>query len=192
MGERRLRHPAVRQPRHPGCTSWASAACRGLEAELEQAAAGARGQDATSISVELVPDPDKNAKTKKWRDDAQQGPGPIPRRRNRSSRRCSRSPTSRHRSSRPRSRPRRSRRRRKSLTEKATEGSRAASLPDLEALVDAAADDLNAKVKAHYDRKPSRPQPQQQAMYSGGGMQVRGSRRLEANPTNSPRASSPR
>ena len=64
------------------------------------------------------------------------------------------------------------------------------SLPDLEALVDAAADDLNAKVKEHYDRKPSRPQRQQQAMYSGGGMQVRGSG-APANPTNSPRASSP-
>ncbi|MCZ7596062.1 MAG: energy transducer TonB [Hyphomicrobium sp.] len=49
------------------------------------------------------------------------------------------------------------------------------SLPSLEALVDAAADDLSRKVKEHYDRKPSRPQPQQQAMYSGGGMQVRGS-----------------
>ena len=48
------------------------------------------------------------------------------------------------------------------------------SLPDLEALVDAAADDLNEKVKEHYDRKPRRPQRQQQAMYSGGGMQVRG------------------
>ncbi len=38
-----------------------------------------RGQDAQSISVELVPDPDKTAKTEKWRDGAQaQAPTPAP------------------------------------------------------------------------------------------------------------------
>jgi TonB family protein len=50
-------------------------------------------------------------------------------------------------------------------------------MPSLEALVDAAASDLSEQVKAHYDRKEMqqrRPQRQQQAMVSGGGMQVRG------------------
>ena len=148
----------------------------GLEAELERQRQERRGQDATSISVELVPDPDKNAKTTKWRDGAQQGPTPNPAPPQPQQKAMQPQPdVQEHRSSRPRSRPRRSRRRRKSPTRRQKKEAGQPSLPDLEALVDAAADDLNAKVKAHYDRKPSRPQPQQQAMYSGGGMQVRGS-----------------
>ena len=46
--------------------------------ELERLRQLRRGQDATTISVELVPDPDKDAKTKKWREGAQQPPTPAP------------------------------------------------------------------------------------------------------------------
>ena len=64
------------------------------------------------------------------------------------------------------------------------------SISLLDALVDAAAQDLSAQVKAHYDRKPQRglpPQEQRQAMYSGGGMQVRGTGAGgEANEFNNP------
>jgi protein TonB len=150
----------------------------GLERDLERQRQERRGQDATSISVELVPDPDKNAKTTKWRDDAQQGPTPNPAppqpqqqpmqaQPDVPQEQQEEQPTEEQAKEEPKEK--------EEPDEKEKKEAGQPSLPDLEALVDAAADDLNAKVKAHYDRKPSRPRPQQQAMYSGGGMQVRGS-----------------
>ena len=47
-------------------------------AEIEQRQKERRGQDgADSINVEIVPEPDFNAKTKKWRDGAEM-PSPTP------------------------------------------------------------------------------------------------------------------
>ena len=145
----------------------------GLESELERQRQERRGQDATSISVELVPDPDKNAKTTKWRDDAQQGPTP-----NRAPPQPQQMPMPPQPQVEQQKHPTEQQPEEQPKEEAAEAEKKEAgepSLPDLEVLVDAAADDLNAKVKEHYDRKPSRPQRQQQAMYSGGGMQVRGS-----------------
>ena len=136
-----------------------------------------------------MPDPDKDAKTKKWREGAQQAPNPAPPQPQQQAMlpqpevelKQQKQPPKEQAKEEPKEEP----------TEKQEKEDGRPSLPDLEALVDAAANDLNEKVKEHYDRKPRRPQPQQQAMYSGGGMQVRG-RAPAANPTNSPRASSPR
>ena len=52
----------------------------GSMAEIEQRQKERRGQDgADSINVEIVPEPDFNAKTKKWRDGAEmQAPTPSP------------------------------------------------------------------------------------------------------------------
>jgi TonB family protein len=148
----------------------------GLERDLERQRQERRGQDATSISVELVPDPDKNAKTKKWRDDAQQGPTPNPAppqpqqmpMKPQPQVEQPKQPTEKQ----PEEQPKEEAEEKPDEAEKKEAGQ--PSLPDLEAVVDAAADDLNAKVKAHYDRKPSRPQREQQATFSGGGMQLRG------------------
>src|SRR5690606_23899684 len=51
-----------------------------LEQELaqQQRERERRGQGADTISVELVPDPDFNAKTEKWREGANQPPNPAP------------------------------------------------------------------------------------------------------------------
>ncbi|HEY8246258.1 MAG TPA: energy transducer TonB [Hyphomicrobium sp.] len=137
---------------------------------LEHELARRRGQDATTISVELVPDPDKDAKTKKWREGAQQAPSPAPPQPQQQAMlpqpevEPQKQPPEEQAKEEPKEEP----------TEKQEKEDGRPSLPSLEALVDAAANDLNEKVKEHYDRKPRRPQPQQQAMYSGGGMQVRG------------------
>ncbi len=141
-----------------------------LEHELEKQRQERRGQDATSISVELVPDPDKNAKTEKWREGAQQAPTPAPPQPQQQAMlpqpevEQQKQPTEEQAKEEPKEEP----------AEKEQKEAGQPSLPDLEALVDAAAEDLNAQVKEHYDRKARRPQRQQQAMYSGGGMQVRG------------------
>jgi TonB family protein len=138
--------------------------------ELERQRQLRRGQDATAISVELVPDPDKDAKTKKWREGAQQPPTPAPPQPQQQAMlpqpevEQPKQPPEEQAKDEPKEEP----------AEKQEKEDGRPSLPSLEALVDAAADDLKEKVKEHYDRKPRRPQPQQQAMYSGGGMQVRG------------------
>jgi protein TonB len=198
--EQRIRDPRDRNER----TLWASAlgitllyagiiaaqvmglgGLSALEHELEQQRKERLGQDATSISVELVPDPDKNSKTEKWRDGAQQAQAPTPA-----------PPQPQQTASLPQPEVEQQQPVEKPVKEEPKKEETAAkeepaesekenkktergqpSIPDLEALVDAAADDLNEKVKEHYDRKAQRPQrqqPQQQAMYSGGGMQVRG------------------
>jgi TonB family protein len=150
-----------------------------MEHALEQQRQERRGQDGTTISVELVPDPDKESKTTKWREGAQQAPNPAP-------------PQPQQQPSPPqpevhpelkpaekqvKEEPKEEAKEepKEDPSEKEHKEAGQPSLPDLEALVDAAATDLNEQVKAHYDRKPRRAQPQQQAMYSGGGMQVRGS-----------------
>jgi TonB family protein len=47
-------------------------------------------------------------------------------------------------------------------------------LLDIDSLVDAAAQDLKNKIDRAFARKPQKRQREQQAMVSGGGMQVRG------------------
>jgi TonB family protein len=155
-----------------------------LEHELQQQEKERRGQESTSISVELVPDPDKNAKTEKWRDGAQGPDTPAPPQPQQmpsppvpeveaqkpveqpleQPEKPAEQPTEEQAKEEPTEDP----------TAKEQGESGTPTLPDLETLVDAAASDLNAQIKSHYDRKPRKPRPQQQAMYSGGGMQVRG------------------
>jgi len=154
-----------------------------LEHELQQQERERerRGQGGDSISVELVPDPDPKSKTEKWQDGAGGPPTPNP-------------PQPQQQASLPQppveakpteeqqqeqeQKPEEEEAKQEQQTENETEDKHRDSgqptLPDLDALLDAAADDLAAKVREHYDRKPSRPQRQQQAMVSGGGMQVRG------------------
>ena len=139
---------------------------------LEREQQERRGQEAQSISVELVPDPDKTAKTQKWREGAQaQAPTPAP-------------PQPQQTASLPQpevqAQPTEEQPTKEEPTkdeptkeEKQAKGGEP-SIPDLEALVDAAADDLTEKIKRHYEQKPQKAQPERQAMYSGGGMQVRG------------------
>jgi periplasmic protein TonB len=151
-----------------------------MEHELQQQRER-RGQDGTTISVELVPDPDKESKTTKWREGAQQAPNPAPPQ-------PQQQPSPPQPEVHPELKPaekqvkeeakeeaKEKEESKQDTSEKENKEAGQPSLPDLEALVDAAATDLNEQVKAHYDRKPRRAQPQQQAMYSGGGMQVRGS-----------------
>jgi protein TonB len=142
----------------------------GAFSAAEREAMERRGQDAQSISVELVPDPDKTSKTEKWRD-GQQSPSPAP-------------PQPEQTASRPQpevqappteaepdeAQPT------KSEDKEAKEEKQGGqpTLPDLQAMVDAAADNLTAQIKQHYEKKPQQAQPERQAMYSGGGMQVRG------------------
>jgi TonB family protein len=154
-----------------------------MEHALEQQQQERRGQDGTTISVELVPDPDKDSKTTKWREGAQQAPNPAPPQ-------PQQQPSPPQPEVQPQLKPAEKQVKeepkeevkeeakeepKEDPSEKEHKEAGQPSLPDLEALVDAAATDLNEQVKAHYDRKPRRQQPQQQAMYSGGGMQVRGS-----------------
>ena len=157
-----------------------------LEQELaqQQRERERRGQGADTISVELVPDPDFNAKTEKWREGANQPPNPAP-------------PQPQQTAALPQppvEQPQPAEQPTEQPPEKPDENAEQEpdqqedkepekdehkeagepSLPSLEALLDAAAEDLSEQVRVHYDRKPQRRRPQQQAMYSGGGMQVRG------------------
>jgi TonB family protein len=151
----------------------------GIEEELQrqQRERERLGQGANSISVELVPDPDFNAKTEKWREGANAPPNPAPPQPQQQAA-LPQPPSEQARPSeqqQPVEKPETSEEpQQEERADKEAERAQA-SFPSLEALVDAAAQDLSAQVKAHYDRKPQRrPQQQQQAMYSGGGMQVRG------------------
>lgn len=137
------------------------------------------GQGSESISVELVPDPDIKSKTEKWQDGANGPPTPNP-------------PQPQQQASLPQpqveeqpqeqqtEQPKEAKPEEKAEekpeekeTEKPHDGGQP-TLPNLETMIDAAANDLAEQVREHYDRKPRRPQPQQQATYAGGGMQVRG------------------
>jgi len=157
-----------------------------LEQELaqQQRERERRGQGGDTISVELVPDPDLNSKTEKWREGANQPPNPAP-------------PQPQQTAALPQppvEQPQPVEQPAEQPPEKPDENAEQEpdkqeekepekdeqkeagepTLPSIEALLDAAAQDLSEQVRAHYDRKPQRRRPQQQAMYSGGGMQVRG------------------
>ncbi len=135
-----------------------------LSLEAAQEEARRHGQDAQSISVELVPDPDKTAKTKRWQEGAaQQTPTPndqppqpeqlasieqpeVPE--------VEKEPTEE-----PKDEPR-------------PEGS--PMLLDIDSLVDAAASDFKRNLDHALAKRPQKKSREQQATLSGGGMQVRG------------------
>jgi TonB family protein len=129
-----------------------------------------RGQDAPgSISVEIVAEPDMNAKTNKWRDGTEtQAPQP---------------------SDQPPQPPQMASREQPEIKaeetqteqeerEKEKDGEQAKSndamLLDIESLVDAAAADLTRKIDRAFAQRPQRQQPQRQAIQAGGQMKVRG------------------
>jgi TonB family protein len=154
-----------------------------------------RGQDGTTISVELVPDPDKNSKTTKWQDGAQQGPTPNPAppqpqqqaaleqrlmealQQAEEQQEQEQQQPEEEQADKVAEAEQETKEKEREEAEKAESGD--PNLLDLEALVDAAAMDFQQNVKAHFEaREQARRRPQrqqQQALYSGGGMQVRGS-----------------
>ncbi len=133
------------------------------QAALEQERRRA-GQDATAISVDLVPDPDKTSKTKKWREgEAQQTPTPN-----------SEPPQPQQMASIaqpevPEAEPKKEENKK---DEPRPDGS--PMLLDIDSLVDAAAADFKRNLDHALSKKPQKEHRQQQAMLSGGGMQVRG------------------
>jgi TonB family protein len=155
----------------------------GIEQELERQRKERMGQGGDSVSVELVPEPDFKAKTEKWRDGANQPPNPAPPQPQQQAAlpqppveqpQPTEKPSEEPAKDDPQEQQETAEKEQESEKEQDKEQS---SMPSLEALVDAAASDLQEQVKAHYDRKQMqqrRPQRQQQAMFSGGGMQVRG------------------
>lgn len=143
------------------------------------------GQGSESISVELVPDPDIKSKTEKWQDGANGPPTPNPPQPQQQAslpqppveEQPQEQQTEQPKEAKPEEKPEEKAEEKpeEKEAEKPHDGGQL-TLPDLETMVDAAANDLAEQVREHYDRKARkpRPQPQQQAMYSGGNMQVRG------------------
>lgn len=142
------------------------------------------GQGADTVSVEIVPEPDFNAKTQKWQDGANGPPTPAPPQPQQQAalpqQQVEEQPQQQPEEQKPEEEKAEPEKPQEKEPEKEAEKEHDGgqpTLPSLEALLDAAANDLSEQVKAHYDRKPRRPQrqqQQQQAMVSGGGMKVRG------------------
>ncbi len=148
----------------------ASQAMQLTAANLAEMAKRRRGQDAPdSISVELVPDPDKTAKTRKWHEGAnapsenpeQQPPQvaslPEPEVEAKTEEKAEEQP-------------------RPDEPTADQEKTFAPALPDLNTLVDAAAADLDRKIKEHLERKQQKQQQQRQRQAAApiGGLQLRG------------------
>jgi TonB family protein len=140
-----------------------------LRMAAEERARERRGQDATGpISVEIVAEPDLNAKTKKWRDGSEaQAPQP--------SDRPPQTPQMESQAQREIQAQQQQEAREQEEQEKEAEekASSDAMLLDLESLVEAAAADLTRKIDRAYQR-PQRQQPQRQRVEAGGQMKVRG------------------
>ncbi len=134
-------------------------------AEQQQLEQERRGQDANSISVELVPDPDKTAKTQKWRDGAdaaapqpsEQPPQPF------KPPQVASTAEPEEKETEPTKDP---------TQDKADDGSR--MMLDIDSLVDAAAADLSHKIDRAFQKKPQKERREQQAVISGGDMKIRG------------------
>ncbi len=151
----------------------ASQAMQLTAADLAEMMKRKRGQDAPdSISVELVPDPDQKAKTTKWREGAQaqqqQNPEPQP-------------PQEPQVASLPQPQAEESPSKDEPKPEDAPVAEQpktfSPSLPDLDTLVDAAAADLDRKIKQALEKKQQQQQrerQQRQAVAPGGAMQLRG------------------
>jgi protein TonB len=127
-----------------------------------------RGQDALpeSISVELVPDPDKTAKTKKWRDGTTPAPAPSEQPPQPPQMAALQQPEVKD--AKPTEDPA------KDPTQEPREDGSPMML-DIESLVDAAAADLTRRIDRAFARKPQKQRREQQATLSGGEMKVRGS-----------------
>lgn len=135
-----------------------------LQAAQEQEQRLRRGQDAPSISVEIVPDPDKTSKTTRWREgEAQQTQTPTP---------SEQPPQPEQMASTAQPEVQEVEPKEETKEEKPAEDS--PMLLDIDSLVDAAAQDLKNKIDRAFAKKPQKQQREQQAMASGGGMQVRG------------------
>jgi TonB family protein len=134
-----------------------------LQAERERQQR--RGQDAPpdSISVELVPDPDKTAKTKKWHDGAK-SPAPAPSEQPPQMAALEQPEVT---DAKPTEDPAKD-----PTKEPREEGS--PMMLDIDSLVDAAAADLKREIDRHYAKKPQERRREQQATLSGGEMKVRG------------------
>ncbi len=123
-----------------------------------------RGQDAPpSISVEIVPDPDKTSKTPHWQEgQSQQTPTPN-----------QQPPQPQQQASIAQPEvPEVEQKQDEQKDEKRPED--APMLLDIDSLVDAAAQDLKRQIDHAFAKKPQKERREQQAMISGGGMQVRG------------------
>ncbi len=132
---------------------------------MEQRHKDRRGQDAPeSISVELVPDPDKTSKTKRWREGAQaQTPAPNAQQPQ---------PEQMASTAQPEVPEVQEQEEAKRSDEPRSED--APMLLDIESLVDAAAADFKRNLDHALAKKPQKKRREQQAMMSAGGMQVRG------------------
>ncbi len=149
----------------------ASQAMQFSAADLAEMMKRKRGQDAPeSISVELVPDPDKTATTQKWRDGmnaAQENPEQRP-------------PQQPQVASLPQPQAEEAPAQEEPKPDDAPTAEQpknfSPSLPDLDTLVDAAAADLDRKIKQALEKKQQQQKQRQerQAMAPGGGLQLRG------------------
>jgi TonB family protein len=140
----------------------------GSLAEIEQRQKERRGQDGTDpINVEIVPEPDFNAKTKKWRDGAEQQsptPSPMPPQPQQEASQAQPEINGTVEAEDEKEKPK---------EEETKQGGDPAL--DIEALVDAAAADFAAQIDHAFRKRPQKAAPERQAMYSGGGeMKVRG------------------
>ena len=142
-----------------------------LEQLRQQQERERRGQNGNTISVEIVPEPDRNAKTRKWRDGSevpvqQQTPdmpqmpqtAALPQPQNEAEREAEteaeKEPSKDEAKNNDQKRP-----------------DDAPMLLDIDSLVDAAAADLKQQIDRHYDRRPQRRQRQA----ATGAVKVRGS-----------------
>lgn len=122
-----------------------------------------RGQDApASISVELVPDPDRTAKSRRWQEgtDAPGPEAPV----------APPQPAQTAALAQPEAEA--------DPNEQAKDEPRAEGAPmllDIDSLVDAAAQDLKNQIDRAYAKKPQKERREQQAVVSGGNIKVRGS-----------------
>lgn len=126
---------------------------------LEERQKERRGQDGVdTINVELVPDPDKTAKTRRWQEGTEM-PAPQP---------MEQMPQ-------PPQPPQQEQREQQETAEAVPEEPQANAPPllDLESLVDAAAADFSRQVERAF-QKPQKRQEERQPVYSAGAMKVRG------------------
>lgn len=147
----------------------ASQAMQFSAADLAEMMKRKRGQDAPeSISVELVPDPDKTAKTKKWQDGTAEQQN------------AEQQPQQPQVASLPQPQAEEAPAEEKPKPEDAPTAEQpknfSPSLPDLDTLVDAAAADLDRKIKQALEKKQQqqKERQQRQAVAPGGGLQIRG------------------
>jgi protein TonB len=164
----------------------ASQAMQFSAADLAEMMKRKRGQDAPdSISVELVPDPDQKAKTKKWQDGTaqQQSPEPQPQQpqqpqvANLPQPQAEEAPAKEE--PKPKDQPKAEDEPKPDEDAPKAEQDKtfAPTLPDLDTLVDAAAADLDRKIKQALDKKQQQQrqrQQQRQAAAPGGALQLRG------------------